>query len=308
MDSLDAEESCAKEFAVMNIVSFIAPTNTILPQDFVQSLTMRWDTDPARWLKLGQVAEIKVSSPPKDFNIVRQSAHELGIDLIMSPAQNRRKKLLLADMDSTIIGQECIDELAAEASLKDAVAAITERAMNGEVQFSDALKERVALLEGLKADIIEKVWQSRITLMPGAKELVATLKANGGRAILISGGFTAFTERVANAVGFDSHYANELFIANGHILGTVREPILGREAKRNIFHRLNKEYGLTPEEAISVGDGANDIDMLKMAGVGVAYRAKPIVNQHIPIQIRHADLTALLYLQGYQYSEFVVPS
>lgn len=289
----------------MNVILLIASKETDLLAEFLEMLETRWQGEDKRWLSANKAVEFMIENIPSDFSKMHDEAQRYGIDLVSLPAQNRRKKLLVADMDSTIIEQECIDELASEVGLGKEVAAITHRAMNGEIEFADALKERVALLKGLGVEVIDKVWQRRINLTPGGVELVATMRANGGRAVLISGGFTVFTRRVADAVGFQAHHANELLSSDGRLLGKVREPTLGQEAKREIFHQLMEEHHLSANETLAVGDGANDIQMLQSAGIGVAYHAKPIVNAQVPVQIHRTDLTSLLYLQGYHQSEFV---
>jgi phosphoserine phosphatase len=229
-----------------------------------------------------------------------------AFDVVVQPAANRRKKLFLADMDSTVIGQECIDELADYAGLKAHIAAITERAMRGEISFEPALRERVALLEGLPVTVIEEVLNERIRLTPGARTLIATLRANGARTCLVSGGFTLFAERVAATIGFDDVRANRLTLVDGHKLaGTVAEPIFGRDGKRAALIELCGELGLGRDDTLAVGDGANDMDMIAEAGLGVAYHAKPKVAAAAPARIDHADLTALLYVQGYRRQEFV---
>ena len=229
-----------------------------------------------------------------------------SLDVVVQPAANRRKKLFLADMDSTMIGQECIDELAAFAGLKEHVAAITERAMRGEIAFEPALRERVALLKGLPVTVIDEVLRDRISLTPGARTLVGTMRAHGAHAALVSGGFTLFTDRVAAMIGFDENRANKLTIVDGHKLaGTVAEPIFGRDAKRAALIELRDELGLAPHETMAVGDGANDLDMIAEAGLGVAYHAKPKVAEAAAARIDHNDLTALLYVQGYRSDEFV---
>jgi phosphoserine phosphatase len=228
-----------------------------------------------------------------------------GFDVVVQPAANRRKKLFLADMDSTMIGQECIDELAAFVGLKEHVAAITERAMRGEIAFEPALRERVALLKGLPVTVIDEVLRDRISLTPGARALVGTMRAHGAHAALVSGGFTLFTDRVAAMIGFDENRANKLTIVDGHKLaGTVAEPIFGRDAKRAALIELRDELGLAPHETMAVGDGANDLDMIAEAGLGVAYHAKPKVAEAAAARIDHNDLTALLYMQGYTVDEF----
>jgi phosphoserine phosphatase len=228
------------------------------------------------------------------------------IDIIVQNQDSRRKKILIADMDSTMIQQECIDELADEAGFRDKVAAITARAMNGEVAFEPALRERVALLKGLPFAVIDKVIASRITLMPGGPELVRTMKKHGAYTALVSGGFTAFTQRIADMIGFHENSANTL-IDNGETLtGLVKEPILGREAKVAALRSICDRFNLSPQEAIAVGDGANDLGMLQLAGAGVALHAKPSVAAQARMRIDHGDLTALLYIQGYRKTDFVV--
>jgi phosphoserine phosphatase len=227
------------------------------------------------------------------------------IDIVVQENSNRRKKLLIADMDSTMIGQECIDELADAIGIKPEVAVITARAMNGEIAFEPALRERVRLLKGLPVSTIDKVIRERITLASGSRELIATMKKNGARTALVSGGFTAFTARIAAMLGFDENSANRLIEEDGRLTGAVAEPILGRQAKADALASITTRLGLTRADAIAVGDGANDLDMIKLAGTGVALRAKPMVAAEAPMRIDHGDLTALLYIQGYRQSKFV---
>jgi phosphoserine phosphatase len=228
-----------------------------------------------------------------------------AVDVVIQPAAGRQKRLLVADMDSTIIGQECLDELADFAGLKAKVAAITERAMRGEIEFEPALRERVGLLAGLSADTIDRVLAERITLNPGARTLVWTMRANGATAILVSGGFTAFTEKVAAMAGFNESHANQLLVADGKLTGRVAEPILGRSAKLATLEDAIIRLGLNAEETMAVGDGANDLGMIRRAGLGVAYHAKPKVAEAAAARIDHGDLTALLYTQGYKRHQFV---
>ncbi|MEL7252832.1 MAG: phosphoserine phosphatase SerB [Pseudomonadota bacterium] len=260
--------------------------------------------DQLRWLAPGEAAEFTVKAQPADLWAVWEDLQSAGIDLIVQPEVGRRKSMLLADMDSTMIGQECIDELADEAGVGDHVKDITARAMNGELDFEEALIERVALLKGLNAGIIQRVFDERITFTPGGKTLIATMKANGGYAALVSGGFTSFTSRVAAALGFDEHHANNLLEENGQLSGQVGRPILGRQAKVEALHAISNARGLTPADVIAVGDGANDLGMLGLAGSGVALHAKPVVAAECDIRINHGDLTALLYLQGYSRDQF----
>jgi phosphoserine phosphatase len=227
----------------------------------------------------------------------------IDVNIVAGDKASRRKKLLVADMESTIIGQEFIDELADRAGLGAEISEITARAMRGEIEFEAALRERVARFKGLDAALLEEVY-ARATLNPGAETLVSTMKKHGATCALVSGGFTIFTQRIAERIGFDIHQANTLEIINGKLAGTVAEPILGREAKRAALERLAAERGLALIETLAVGDGANDLAMIRAAGLGVAYRAKPIVAAEAAASIVHGDLTALLYLQGYRQDEF----
>jgi phosphoserine phosphatase len=236
---------------------------------------------------------------------LRDAVSGAPIDVVVQEQAERRKRLFLADMDSTMIEQECIDELADLVGLRDHVAAITERAMRGEIAFEPALRERVALLKGLPVTTIDAVIAQRITLSRGGRTLVQTLRAHGTRTVLVSGGFTLFTDRVAAMLGFDENHANELEIVADQLGGRVREPILGREAKRETLIRLRDGLGVDQRATMAVGDGANDLAMLAEAGLGVAYRAKPAVAAAARMRIDHADLTALLFVQGLAVQDFV---
>jgi len=228
------------------------------------------------------------------------------VDIVIQKAERRRKKLLVADMDSTMIGQECIDELADYAGLKRRVSEITERAMRGEIAFEPALRQRVALLKGLPATAIDEVIAERIRLTPGGPTLVATMRANGAHSCLVSGGFTAFTSKIAAMIGFDEDRANTLLCdANGRLTGKVAEPVLGRQAKLDMLTALRQRYQLARDETLAIGDGANDVAMIKAAGLGVAFRGKPALREAAAVCIDHGDLTALLYAQGYRHEEFV---
>lgn len=230
---------------------------------------------------------------------------DLPIDIVVQPQALRRKKLFLADMDSTMIGQECIDELADYAGLKAHVAAITERAMRGEIEFEPALRERVALLRGLPVGVVDEVLKQRITPTPGGRELVMTMRAHGAYTCLISGGFTLFTNAVAEMIGFQENRANELKVEDGKLSGQVAEPILGRAAKLATLIELRESFDLDEIDTLVTGDGANDLGMIEAAGLGVAYHAKPAVAAAAAARIDHGDLTALLYIQGYRRDEFV---
>jgi len=226
------------------------------------------------------------------------------VDVCVQPAQGRRKRLLIADMDSTIINVECLDELADFAGVKAQVAAITERAMAGELAFEGALRERVAMLKGLGLDALQACYDDRVRLNPGAEILVRTMAAHGARCVLVSGGFTFFTGRVATAAGFHDNRANTLIEDGAALAGLVGEPILGREAKLAALQEEVAALGATPADALAVGDGANDLAMIEAAGLGVAYRAKPVVAAQADARVDHADLTALLYFQGYRAEDF----
>ena len=226
-------------------------------------------------------------------------------DIVVQSVANRRKKLLVADMDATMIGQECLDELADHAGLKPRIAAITERAMRGEIEFESALRERIALLKGLPVEAIDEVITKRITPTSGARTLVATMRRNGAFTCMVSGGFTLFTDRIATMIGFDEARANRFVLDGSQLSGTVAEPIFGRAGKRQAVIELRERLKLKREETLVAGDGANDLDMIAEAGLGVAYHGKPKVAEAASARIDHADLTALLYVQGYRKEEFV---
>ena len=261
------------------------------------------------WLEPEAAADIRFTAALDALPALRQAiAERIGaasIDVVLQPATDRRKALLLADMDSTMIGQECIDELADFAGVKREVARITERAMRGEVAFEPALRERVALLRGLPVSTVESVLDERITLMPGGTTLVRTMRANGAYCALVSGGFTVFTGPIATRIGFDEHRSNALELDGDRLAGRVIEPILGREAKLERLLALRAARGLPPSAVMAVGDGANDLAMLGEAGLGVAFHAKPAVAAAAHARVDHNDLEALLFIQGYSRSEFV---
>jgi phosphoserine phosphatase len=263
---------------------------------------------PAQWLFDEVAVDIPFTGSEDIAAIVsrlRQARGDLPIDIVVQPQALRRKKLLLADMDSTMIGQECVDELADFAGLKAHVAAITERAMRGEIEFEPALRQRVALLKGLSVGVVDEVLARRITPTPGGRELVATMRAHGAYTCLISGGFTLFTNAVADMIGFQENRANELKVEDGKLTGEVAEPILGRAAKLATLVELRESFDFDEIDTLAVGDGANDLGMIEHAGLGVAYHAKPAVAAAAAARIDFGDLTALLYAQGYRREEFV---
>lgn len=280
------------------------PETPVLERVTVESLRNAWGGGEARWLDPGVAAEFDLEAVPENRWQVWEGLQALGVDMVVQAAEGRKKRLLIADMDSTMIRQECIDELADEAGVGARVADITARAMNGELDFEGALRERVGLLKGLPEAVIGQVLRDRITLMPGGRVLLATMKANGAYAALVSGGFTAFTSAVASRLGFDENRANTLHIAEGKLTGTVAEPILGKEAKLQALNEITARLGISPAQALAVGDGANDLPMLLAAGTGVALHAKPRVQAECEVRVNHGDLTALLYLQGYAREDF----
>ena len=287
----------------MPIASLIAAPGRLEPAA-VEALRGAWGGGSARWLSGGEAAEFAVPAPPSNLGAVQAELDALGVDVNVLPEEGRRKRLLLADMDGTMIAQECIDELACLAGVGREVAAITERAMAGEIGFEGALEARVTLLRGLGEGAIARVARDRLTLVPGGRTLVATMRGWGAHAVLISGGFTAFASRVAAALGFDAHRANVLEVEGGRLTGRVRRPYLGREAKAAALREITAARGLAPGDVLAVGDGANDLGMIELAGLGVAMRAKPVVAERARACVRHGDLTALLYLQGCERSEF----
>ncbi|GGL80439.1 phosphoserine phosphatase SerB [Wenxinia marina] len=290
---------------MFTVTLLTSPEERALSGALVESLRNAWGGGEVRWLSVDEVAEFDVPARPGNEAEVRADLQPGGTDLIVQPAAGRRRRMLLADMDSTMIRQECIDELAAEAGVGERVAEITARAMNGELDFEGALLERVALLKGLDEAVIHHVLEHRITYMPGGFELVATMKAAGAHTVLVSGGFTAFASRVAAALGFHEHRANVLLAEGGRLTGDVARPILGREAKVAALEEVTARLGIDAADVLAVGDGANDLGMLGRAGTGVALHAKPAVQAQARIVVNHGDLSALLFLQGYARSEFV---
>jgi phosphoserine phosphatase len=270
------------------------------------------DAEAPHWLAPDVAADVPFADKPDGDNRMladrlRGVVADLPIDVVVQPAAGRRKRLFLADMDSTMIGQECIDELADFVNLKPHVSAITERAMRGEIAFEPALRERVALLKGLPSTVIAEVIRDRIRLTPGARALVMTMRANGAYTCLVSGGFKSFTDSIAEMIGFDENRSNSLLMSDDGttLTGFVQEPIFGRETKLETLCELRQTHGVAKDATLVTGDGANDIAMIQEAGLGVAYHAKPQVAATAQARIDHGDLTALLYLQGYQQREFI---
>jgi phosphoserine phosphatase len=281
------------------------PETPKLDRVAVESLRNAWGGGDAVWLDPGVAAEFALEAVPANLWEVWDGFQAMGIDLAVQPAVGRKKRMLIADMDSTMIQQECIDELADEAGVGPYVAGITARAMNGELEFDAALRARVGLLRGLEEAVIARVIRDRITLMPGGPALVATMRGHGGYAALVSGGFTAFTGAIAGVLGFDENRANTLLVEDGRLTGVVAEPILGRAAKVQALEEISARLGISPADAVAVGDGANDLGMLGLAGMGVALHAKPSVQAECQVRVNHGDLSALLYLQGYRRDEFL---
>src|SRR6476659_3507665 len=303
------------EFACMSLVATLIcnPANPALDTTIVDgALAVLPSPGTAQWL-FDEVAvdipfDYQVKSPDdiKAIETRLQAARgDLPIDIVVQPVAARRKKLFLADMDSTMIGQECIDELADFAGLRSHVAGITERAMRGEIEFEPALRERVALLKGMPVSVVDEVLKTRIRPTPGGRELVMTMRAHGAYTCLISGGFTRFTNAVAAMIGFPGNRANELIVRDEKFTGEVKEPILGRATKLATLVELREAFDLDTIDTLVTGDGANDLGMIEAAGLGVAYHAKPAVAAAAAARIDHGDLTALLYAQGYRRDEFV---
>ncbi len=284
------------------VITCIAPKPTMEMPMLLEQLCARLNTsyDKTAWLSHERAFDMLVDNiSPVMQEMFDEIIEDMPLDVAMQPVEHRKKKLLICDMDSTIIEQECIDELADKVGMRDKVAAITEKAMKGELEFEAALKERVALLQGLNETTLEEVWHAQITLTPGAEALVRTMKADGALTALVSGGFTFFTEKVAMACGFASHHANQLLIENGALTGEVALPILGKDAKVEQLKRLMAEHSIDPKETLAIGDGANDIPMLQAAGLGIAYEGKPAVRKAAGAAINYGDLTTALYIQGY---------
>jgi phosphoserine phosphatase len=289
------------------LVLIAAPGSHAIDAPLVKSLAGLLGSSPS-WLADREAVEffLPAHEGPTDLAKIEQAIAALPIDIALLPVANRRKHLLLADMDSTMIDQECVDELAVLAGVGQEVSDITRRAMGGELGFESSLRQRIALMSGLAETAIAEVLSHRITFKPGGATLVATMIRHGARTALVSGGFVQFTSHVAKTLGFHEHRANRLVIENGKLSGGLHAPILGNDAKLEALHEITSRLQLSSDDVVAVGDGANDIPMLRAAGLGVALHAKPKVRAETPVLIDHGDLTALLYLQGYRRDEFAV--
>src|SRR4029453_19167611 len=304
----------SNEFARMSLVATLIcnPANPALDSTIVDgALAVLPSPGTAQWLFDEGGVDIPFHSPVKSRESIKaietrlqKARGDFPIDIVVQPVTARRKKLFLADMDSTMIGEECIDELADFAGLKAHVAAITDRAMRGEIEFEPALRERVALLKGMPVSVVDEVLKTRIKPTPGGRELVMTMRAHGAYTCLISGGFTLFTHAVAAKIGFQENRPNELGVRDGKFSGEVAEPILGRAAKLATLIELTESFDLDDIDTLVTGDGANDLGMIQAAGLGVAYHAKPAGAAAAAARIDYGDLTALLYAQGYRREEF----
>jgi phosphoserine phosphatase len=283
-----------------------APDAT-LPRQRLDQLCLDWPVDGMTWLARNQAVMLHLSHMPDDHNRRWAEWQTEQVDLNFTQTAPTPKRILIADMDGTMIGQECLDELAEMAGVGDHVRQITARAMNGELDFDEALRERVQLLKDHPARLIDDVLKERISFMSGAAILLATMRKHGVYAALVSGGFTPFTQYVSGQLGFDEHHGNTLIIANNTLTGDVANPIKGKQSKREICLDLSARLHIPLSDILAVGDGANDLAMLDIAGMGVAYRAKPVVAAASRWRINHGDLTALLYLQGYQKDDFIFP-
>lgn len=296
------------------ILTIIAPEGQALLNDKALSNIkdkLEIKSEP-QWLAFGEAVDLELDvqwNQKETQNNIKTKISDLlqdhPFDFALQPSEHRRKKLLISDMDSTIISEECIDEIAHMAGIKPKIAAITERAMQGEIEFDAALRERVGLLKGLDTKALDTVISERLNLNKGARTLVQTMAANNAYCALVSGGFTFFTEKIAKLTGFHTTQANTLEIEDDKLTGNVIPPILGSAAKKQALEQFINEQKISPENTLAVGDGANDLEMIKASGLGVAYYAKPIVAAEADASVNHTDLTALLYMQGYKKSDFV---
>lgn len=284
----------------------VSPFSTIVDAAAARLRELGSEITRTDWLNADVACDLYFDGPADLNTLCKALSTTLSkVDYCLQPVQYRKKKLLLADMDSTIITVECIDELADFAGLKTEVSAITEKAMNGELDFDDAFRSRVAMLKGLHEEVLQQVFDERVKLMPGARTLIQTIKANGAYSALVSGGFTFFTSRVRDQVGFDMDDSNTLLFVDGELTGKAAEPILNSQAKLNNLNRLINELKVSREESVAIGDGANDIPMIEAAGLGISYHAKPKAAAAADAMIRYGDLTTLLYYQGYRHGEFM---
>ena len=290
----------------MYVATFLCdPLEPILIDELISKYYTNFGGKAVIWLNGGIAADVKIPAIPTDLREIWSELQTKKIDLVVQRERNRKKKVLIADMDSTIIEQESLDELADEAGFGNQIRKITEDAMKGDLEFDEALRRRVKYLKGVSIDTINRVIDERIWLSAGARTLISTLKKHNVYTALISGGFTHFSSKIASKLGFDEHHANRFIHMNKKLTGAVKDPILGRDSKVNIMRALSKKFALPTDSFIAVGDGANDIGMLQLAGSGVAMHAKKIVQSKSKIIINHSDLSALLYLQGYQSDDFI---
>ena len=290
----------------MYVITFICnPSNPILSNELVSKYCKAFEGISVKWLNYGIAADITIPEIPNEFKKYWVELQARKIDMVIQKEKYRKKRLLVADMDSTIIEQESLDELAYEVGCGEKISKITKQAMDGNLEFEDALNRRVDYLKGTPISTINKVIKNRITLSPGAKTLISTMQKNNVYSALISGGFTHFTSKIAQELGFNESKANQFEIINEKLTGAVISPILGKEAKVDLIRTLTKKFGLSSIDVIAVGDGANDIVMLELAGSGVAMHAKEIVQSKANFIINHSDLSAILYIQGYNFNEFI---
>ena len=280
------------------------PSDPILTNDLISKYSKTFGGISLTWLNYGIAADIKIPVIPSEFKNYWLELQASKIDVVVQKEKYRRKKLLVADMDSTIIEQESLDELADEVGCGKKISQITKQAMEGKLEFEQALSRRVGYLKGTPLSTINKVLINRITLSPGARTLISTMRKNNVYTALISGGFTHFTNKISQELGFNESKANQFEIRNEKLTGVVKPPILGKDAKVDFIRTLTKKFGLSSIDVIAVGDGANDIGMLELAGSGIAMHAKEIVQSEAKIIINHSDLSALLYIQGYNFNEF----
>lgn len=288
-----------------HVVTIVSPASRVIDGE---AIVNRFSAGGAwRWLEAGVALDMMLAQAPSAAQRAQwqEEAAAQGVDILIQPEAGREKRLLISDMDSTMIAQECIDELADTVGQKAHVAAITERAMNGELDFAEALRERVGLLKGVPEAVLQEVFAQKITFTHGARTLVQTMRARGAQCLLVSGGFRFFTARVAAALGFHADEANQLEVVDGVLTGRVLAPILDKQSKLEALRRACAQLGLSPEAALAVGDGANDLPMLQAAGLGVAYYAKPVVQKQCAARLLATDLTTLLYAQGIAKSEWV---